>query len=298
MNPNRGKKNSIGSESESTDDIWDDTLIIRNYEESLAMVKEVVAKRLAMKTNKKIGKGVKGEPQEEVAGTSSSGTVPAAAAAVASSSQEPKRERDDEESSGVEGSTTGGGEKEAGETGAKPDYKVGDYCRATYEDDGVDYEAKIMAIGKDQDALIRFIGYNNEQTVTVDDLVPSWGRKARRKQREDAAEEAAEADSHRMEISDDEEGLTKKASKIRINYGPNFPGPHAQASASSHAAFGAGMGASFMVPPPPPMPPMLEHEDDLESENLSAMLMSWYMSGYYTGLYHGQKMSQKRARPS
>lgn len=300
MNPNRGKKNSIGSESESTDDIWDDTLIIRNYEESLAMVKEVVAKRLAMKTNKKTGQGSSSKvvKEEQLAGTSS-GTDPAVAG---TSSQEPKQ--DEEESSGVEGSTTGGGgeeKPESGEIGAKPVYKVGDYCRATYEDDGVDYEAKIMAIGKDQDALIRFIGYNNEQTVTVDDLVPSWGRKARRKQREDAAEEAAEADSHRMEISDDEEKLTAKASKIRINYGPSFGGapPHGPSS-SSHAAaaFGAGMGASFMVPPPPPMPPMLEHEDDLESENLSAMLMSWYMSGYYTGLYHGQKMSQKRARPS
>lgn len=296
MNPNRGKKNSIGSESESTDDIWDDTLIIRNYEESLAMVKEVVAKRLAMKTNKKTGQGSSSKVvKEELLAGTSSGTDPAVAG---TSSQEPKQ--DEEESSGVEGSTTGGGgeeKPETGEIGAKPVYKVGDYCRATYEDDGVDYEAKIMAIGKDQDALIRFIGYNNEQTVTVDDLVPSWGRKARRKQREDAAEEAAEADSHRMEISDDEEKLTAKASKIRINYGPNFGGAP---SSSSHAAaaFGAGMGASFMVPPPPPMPPMLEHEDDLESENLSAMLMSWYMSGYYTGLYHGQKMSQKRARPS
>lgn len=289
MNSNRGKKNSLSSESEqSTDDIWDDTLIIRKYEESLAMVKEEVAKRLAMRTNKKAAQAkavVKSEQLAE-AGPSSS-----ALPATASSSQEAKQ--DEEESSGVEGSTGGGGGEEKGavETGGKPVYKVGDYCRATYEDDGVDYEAKIMAIGKNQDALIRFIGYNNEQTATLDDLVPSWGRKSRRKQREDAAEEAAEADSHRMEISDDEEKLTKKASKIRINYGPGFP-------AQTSAAFGAGMGASFMVPPPPPMPPMLEHEDDLESENLSAMLMSWYMSGYYTGLYHGQKMSQKRARPS
>uniref|UniRef100_A0A8D8D6J3 Survival motor neuron protein n=1 Tax=Culex pipiens TaxID=7175 RepID=A0A8D8D6J3_CULPI len=291
MNSNRGKKNSLSSEGEqSNDDIWDDTLIIRKYEESLAMVKEEVAKRLAMRTNKKAAQAkaavVKSEQLAE-AGTSSS-ALPAAAF----SSQEAKQ--DEEESSGVEGSTGGGGggeEKGAVETGGKPVYKVGDYCRATYEDDGVDYEAKIMAIGKNQDTLIRFIGYNNEQTATLDDLVPSWGRKSRRKQREDAAEEAAEADSHRMEISDDEEKLTKKASKIRINYGPGFP-------AQTSAAFGAGMGASFMVPPPPPMPPMLEHEDDLESENLSAMLMSWYMSGYYTGLYHGQKMSQKRARPS
>lgn len=290
MNPNRGKKNSLSSESDH-DDIWDDTLIIRNYEESLAMVKEVVAKRLAMKTNKKSAQSKAVAKCEHLAEAGPSSAFPTAS----SSSQECKREQqDEEESSGVEGSTGGGVADEKGAVeieNNKPVYKVGDYCRATYEDDGVDYEAKIMAIGKNQDALIRFIGYNNEQTVTLDDLVPSWGRKARRKQREDAAEEATEVDSHRMEISDDEEKLTKKASKIRINYGHGFP-------SQSSTAFGAGMGASFMVPPPPPMPPMLEHEDDLESENLSAMLMSWYMSGYYTGLYHGQKMSQKRARPS
>lgn len=289
MNPNRGKPSSSGSESDqSTDDIWDDKIIIRKYDESLALVKEEVAKRLAMKTNKKtkpIKPGQQSQQQQQQ--QQPDATV----------SEEAKQLKQEEgESSGVEGSAT---EKGANETDDKPvALKVGDYCRATYED-GVDYEAKILAVTKTGDSLVRYVGYNNEQTVTIEDLIPSWGRKARRKQREDAAELAAEEDSNRMEISDDEEKLTKRASKIRINFDPNFrmPKPGMSSSAAAHG-FNAGMGASFMVPPPPPMPPMLEDEDDLESENLSAMLMSWYMSGYYTGLYHGQKMSQKRARPS
>lgn len=298
MKPARSKPSNSSSESdEHSADIWDDTLIIRNYEESLAMVKEVVAKRLAMKTNKKQPGQLKIKTEVELqqeAGTSAS-------------QQETKPSKqtqpDEGESSGVEGSTNGG-EKGASENGTKTEFKVGDYCRATYED-GVDYEAKILAVEKTSgNVLIRYVGYNNEQTVAMDDLVPSWGRKVRRKQREDAAEEAAEEDSHQMEISDDDEKLTKKASKIRINFDPNFARSPKRAGGASGAAamngFGmaAGMGASFMVPPPPPMPPMLECDDDSESENLSAMLMSWYMSGYYTGLYHGQKMSQKRARPS
>lgn len=286
MNVARSKpSNSSSSEGEqSNDDIWDDTLIIRNYDESLAMVREEVAKRLAMKTNKKIlAKSTAATSQEQQPQASTS-------------SQQIKLKTEEGESSGVENSSA---EKGACETGSKPLYHVGDYCRATY-DDGVDYEAKILAVDKSGDALIRYVGYNNEQTVAIEDLVPSWGRKARRKQREDAAELAAEEDPNRMEMSDDEVKLTNKASKIRINIDPNFRIPKAGTGSSRLASTGfhAGMGASFMVPPPPPMPPMLEDDDDLESENLSAMLMSWYMSGYYTGLYHGQKMSQKRARPS
>ncbi|XP_058453560.1 survival motor neuron protein [Malaya genurostris] len=278
MNAARNKPSSSGSESEhSIDEIWDDSLIIRKYDESLAVVKEEVAKRLAMKTNKKMAKIQNGQPEPGPSEGAKSEQV--------------------EQPAGEESSAT---EKGSSEMGNKPVFKVGDYCRATY-DDGVDYEAKIMEMSKDGETLLRYVGYNNDQTVAVENLVPSWGRKARRKQREDAAELAVEEDHQRMEISDDEDKLTKKASKIRINYSPSFRMPAAGAASAKAAAYGAelGMGASFMVPPPPPMPPMLEDDDDeLESENLSAMLMSWYMSGYYTGLYHGQKMSQKRARPS
>lgn len=280
MNAACVKPHSSGSESEhSTDEIWDDTLIIRKYDESLAMVKEEVAKRLAMKTNKKMLAAKIPSGQPDSAGNEEIGSAP----------NEPLPEE------GI-----GGAEKGTSEIDEKAVFKAGEYYRATY-DDGVDYEIKILAV-KEGEALIRYIGYNNEQTVPVENLVPSWGRKARRKQREDAAELAADEDHHQqMEISDDEEKLTKKASKIRINYSPNFRMPRAGPSAMPAGGYSGGpmdMGASFMVPPPPPMPPMLEDDDDLESENLSAMLMSWYMSGYYTGLYHGQKMSQKRARPS
>nr|XP_019540322.2 survival motor neuron protein [Aedes albopictus] len=295
MNAARSKaSNSSSSDGEhSTDDIWDDTLIIRNYDESLAMVREEVAKRLAMKTNKKmLSKAAGGMPATQ-------DPPPQPQASTSASQQQIKLKTEEGESSGVENSSA---EKGACESGSKRSYNVGDYCRATY-DDGVDYEAKILAVDKSGDALIRYVGYNNEQTVAIEDLVPSWGRKARRKQREDAAELAtAEDDTNRMEMSDDEVKLTDKASKIRINIDPSFRMPKAtgmgHSSKAASRGFHAGMGASFMVPPPPPMPPMLEDDDDLESENLSAMLMSWYMSGYYTGLYHGQKMSQKRARPS
>ncbi|EAA13589.4 AGAP004011-PA [Anopheles gambiae str. PEST] len=281
------------------EDIWDDSIIIKKYDASLALIKAEVAKRLAMNTNR--------GGLADVAGCSG---------------HKPRRQQHkDSDSTGGE-ATVGTpeheekgameiSEQEQGTANGPPAtgaFEIGDYVRATY-DDGVDYEAKIIGFGSHGDCLIRYVGYNNEQTVLLEELLPSWGRKARRQQRVEAAEaEAAAADSQ-MDISDDER-FTKQASKIKINFGPNFGRSSMDQAAGGRSRrsgmLGPSMSTAYMVPPPPPMPPMLEDADDVESENLSAMLMSWYMSGYYTGLYHGQRMSQqqqqhtqqKRARQS
>ncbi|XP_053659680.1 survival motor neuron protein [Anopheles marshallii] len=268
------------------DDIWDDSIIIKKYDASLALVKAEVAKRLAMNTNR--------NALAEAAGCSGIKTR--------------KQQKKDSDSTGGE-ATVGTPEHEEKGTmeiseheqpmfnGPRTDtFEIGDYVRATY-DDGVDYEGKIIGFGNQGDCLIRYVGYNNEQTVLLEELLPSWGRKARRQQRVEAAEaEAAAADSQ-MDISDDER-FTKQASKIKINFGPNFGrssvGPTTTGRSGRSGMLGPSMSTAYMVPPPPPMPPMLEDADDVESENLSAMLMSWYMSGYYTGLYHGQRMSQQQ----
>ncbi|XP_049288478.1 survival motor neuron protein [Anopheles funestus] len=268
------------------EDIWDDSIIIKKYDASLALIKAEVAKRLAMNTNRNA----------------------LAEAAGCSGIKNRKQQKKDSDSTGGE-ATVGTPEHEEKGTieisehdqpmtnGPRTDaFEIGDYVRATY-DDGVDYEAKIIGFGNQGDCLIRYVGYNNEQTVLLEELLPSWGRKARRQQRVDAAEaEAAAADSQ-MDISDDER-FTKQASKIKINFGPNFGrtsvGPTATGRSGRSGMLGPSMSTAYMVPPPPPMPPMLEDAEDVESENLSAMLMSWYMSGYYTGLYHGQRMSQQQ----
>uniref|UniRef100_A0A182VXL6 Tudor domain-containing protein n=1 Tax=Anopheles minimus TaxID=112268 RepID=A0A182VXL6_9DIPT len=268
------------------EDIWDDSIIIKKYDASLALIKAEVAKRLAMNTNRNA----------------------LAEAAGCSGMKNRKQQKKDSDSTGGE-ATVGTPEHEEKGTmeisehdqpmanGPRTDaFEIGDYVRATY-DDGVDYEAKIIGFGNQGDCLIRYVGYNNEQTVLLEELLPSWGRKARRQQRVEAAEaEAAAADSQ-MDISDDER-FTKQASKIKINFGPNFGrtsvGPTIPGRSGRAGMLGPSMSTAYMVPPPPPMPPMLEDADDVESENLSAMLMSWYMSGYYTGLYHGQRMSQQQ----
>lgn len=114
------------------DEIWDDSLLIQAYEESIKLQKEEVAKELAMKTNTKRRKS---------------------------------------ENSGSETSST-----------SKDEFKVGDFVRSTYED-GVDYEAEILSITESGCALIRYVGYGNEERVKLEDLIASWGLAAREEQK-------------------------------------------------------------------------------------------------------------------
>ncbi|XP_036319873.1 survival motor neuron protein [Rhagoletis pomonella] len=175
-------------------EVWDDTMLVKSYNDGVNLLNEDVAKRVARNTN------------VEPAKASVEGTM------------------------GV---------------------KEGDYVRATYEIDGCDYEAKIITVDEtNATCLVRYIGYDNEQTVNLKDLVPSWGKNARRVQIE------------RAKNSTNKYGNVKRQSlKLRESY-------------------------LSKVPPPPPMPLMLTKNIE-GSEHLSAMLMSWYMSGYYTGIYEG-----------
>lgn len=134
-------------------------------------------------------------------------------------------------------------------------YSVGDFVRATYED-GLDYEAKIVSIDAESgNCVVRFIGYDNEETVDLNDLLASWGKNVRKSQMRKAAKDV----DH----------------NLKRNLSSNLP------------------GTSVPIPMLPPLPPMLNDTSE-DSENMSAMLMSWYMSGYYTGYYQGQKEAQNK----
>ncbi|KAL5276199.1 SMN1 family protein [Megaselia abdita] len=146
-------------------------------------------------------------------------------------------------------------------------YSVGDYCRATYED-GVDYEAKIVALSEGV-ATLKYIGYGNVSEVPIEDLVPSWGKKARKLQSVNAVAEKEVVKQ------------PSKKTKSHISFSE---------ATSNMSSLPVGF-----VPPPPPLPPMLNGEDN---EHLSAMLMSWYMSGYYTGLYQGMNKGKNSSKSS
>jgi hypothetical protein len=68
---------------------------------------------------------------------------------------------------------------------ASEEYKVGDFVRNTYKDN-VDYEAEILSINENGTALIKYIGYGNEERVKVEELTGSWGVDHREQQKADA----------------------------------------------------------------------------------------------------------------
>lgn len=208
-------------QNESTDDIWDDRLLIAAYEQAIQLQSSDIAKSIANGTNKK---------------PSSSQAIPISSMSTDSEAEEMRT------------------------------FKTGDFVRATYDADNIDYEAEIKSIDEDAgNCVVRFIGYDNEQTVRLVDLVDSWGEQERQKQDVEAAE---------VEESNDESGECAYPKEIYRNHGL--------------------CTNSLPTPPMPPLPPSLQESLGEESEHFSAMLMSWYMSGYYTGLYQGHKLATQQ----
>lgn len=205
------------------DDIWDDRLLIRAYEQAIQLQNSDVAKSIAQHTNKKSGAD-QSHPTMTVA--------------------------DDVD----------------GDASSAP-LKVGDFVRATYNEDNVDYEAQIISIDEDNETcVVKFIGYDNEQTVRLVDLVNSWGAEEQQKQEIEATVDAEEP------IEDNDDSLYPREIYRNSNLLRN----------------------SLPTPPMPPMPPMLKESLGEDTEHFSAMLMSWYMSGYYTGLYQGHKIAKQQ----
>lgn len=63
---------------------------------------------------------------------------------------------------------------------------VGDSCRAVFSEDGLEYEGTILEINSTDDgkpfALIKYIGYGNEETKWLEELMESLGKAARDEQ--------------------------------------------------------------------------------------------------------------------
>ena len=79
----------------------------------------------------------------------------------------------------------------------KKDWEVGEYCRATFAEDGTEYEGKLTSIEVDSDGnkygVVCYLGFENEETQWLDDLKPSEGDAARSKQIRDATGDGADA---------------------------------------------------------------------------------------------------------
>lgn len=208
------------------EDIWDDRLLVKAYEQAIQLQSSDVAKSIAENTNKKST-----SPQSQPCNMS------------------------------VEG------EAESEQT--TKTYNLGDYVRATYDEDNIDYEACIISIDENNGTcVVKFIGYDNEQIVRLIDLVDSWGENEQQKQAMEAA--AVDAETEGSNEDCEENTFPKEIYRNHAFYQSTLP-----------------------APPIPPMPPMLKDSLGEEAEHFSAMLMSWYMSGYYTGLYQGHKLAKQ-----
>ncbi|ESO12061.1 hypothetical protein HELRODRAFT_158469 [Helobdella robusta] len=127
-----------------------------------------------------------------------------------------------------------------------PGWKVGSKCKAHYSEDGLLYDAIIVAINKNLGmCTVKYLYYNNEETKMLSDLVKIEKSKN------------SKADNSTRHNSDDNSDVSNITSASFKKLLPNCP--------------------------PPPMPDISTITN--EKDALYGMLISWYMSGYYTGYY-------------
>ena len=71
-------------------------------------------------------------------------------------------------------------EEEEEEEGAGDDYRLGDWCRAEWSEDGVVYEAEVLSVDrKKRTAEVKFVGFGNKEVKHLDDLFMSKGEERR-----------------------------------------------------------------------------------------------------------------------
>ncbi|KAK7066572.1 hypothetical protein SK128_026090 [Halocaridina rubra] len=240
------KKNELTHE-----EIWDDTILIQQYDEALARVQ------------KKLGSKATESENSEITSHSES----------ARDNKDPKK-------------------KKKKNKRKKCDWHVGDFCRARYVVDGQTYEARIVALHPERNkATVRYIGYNNEEAISLGSLLKSRGQDARVKQEELADGGQSEfsdvgSSAVESEMMSDTDGERSSKRQQLPKMPPSFP--HMMPPPS----FGMP-GAQFNPPPhlpdlpPPPALAMDMSDNPQTSEALHTMLMSWYMTGYHTGYYQG-----------
>merc|ERR1712126_655030 len=74
-------------------------------------------------------------------------------------------------------------EDEEEEEGAGDDYRLGDWCRAEWTEDGLVYEAEVLSVDRRQrTAEVKFVGFGNKEVKNLDDLFMSKGEERRMEQ--------------------------------------------------------------------------------------------------------------------
>ncbi|RVE44795.1 hypothetical protein evm_010547 [Chilo suppressalis] len=259
-------------DEEGDEDIWDDRKLNDAYDKALRIANAEVAKRVAMSTN----------------------------------TQHKNKEGNNENKKEKVLNKTKSNKK-----CVNTQWKAGMPCRAMYEVDGQEYEAFVLRIINENECVVRFLGYENSEIVSISSLKQSLGKEERNRQIElaldDKTDEAYTSQSpntEKMDYSDRalSPGSTeksfirnKKATKKKKNVNSStlngFDLPGMPFPMPNMAALRNQLGSSETPLAPPPLLGM-----DGEDQALSSMLLSWYMSGYYTGLYQGMKRAKQGRR--
>uniref|UniRef100_A0A1L8DHA3 Putative mrna splicing protein smn survival motor neuron n=1 Tax=Nyssomyia neivai TaxID=330878 RepID=A0A1L8DHA3_9DIPT len=155
-------------------------------------------------------------------------------------------------------------------------FKVGDFVRAVYRDDGKEYEAVVVSTsGGTGKCLIKFIGYENEQYVPVTDLKDSLGAEARMEQIEAALGTPCATEDDDVQSVESEEPVAstsmKNPEEVVVGHIGSLP------PLSFH----------------PPLPAFANDQTE-EGKHLADMLIAWYTSGYYAGLYDAHKTQRHK----
>ncbi|CAK1542347.1 unnamed protein product [Leptosia nina] len=187
----------------------------------------------------------------------------------------------------------------------KTAWKVGMPCRAVYDEDGLEYEAYIVSIIKQNECIVQFLGYNNLQVVELSSLLPSLEPEGHKtfeikSDQDDGGFESQSLHSDEPDLNKPNTALldtrrdshknnkkTGKNKKVKQQSFNDFTLPDIPMPDMS-----AIRNLGLMEMPLPPPPPQLGAVQN-EQQAVSSMLLSWYMSGYYTGLYQGMKRAKE-----
>lgn len=191
-------------------------------------------------------------------------------------------------------------------------WKVGDYCQAVYAEDGQLYEATIVSITNDN-CLVKYIGYLNEETHKLVDLKESDGEDSRTNQIKRCQEERMVHLDKEEDNLEELDNLTDAFDQLtylyHLNKSDNLMNNSKQqanvdsvkpcaTSSSLHSRLVSHLQSNqnanqILIPPPPANLPNLVNSN--ENELLTTTLISWYMSGYHTGYYQATRDLQKNS---
>ncbi|XP_042230098.1 survival motor neuron protein 1-like isoform X1 [Homarus americanus] len=255
------------TENLTHEEIWDDSLLIQQYDEAMAQVRRKL--------------------QHKISATNTTESEQSERMVTGGENLSERKEK----SGNIQK------KKKKKKNKRKSDWHTGDPCRSRFTEDGIWYEGTIIALDANTGkCTVRYVGYNNEEEVAIHALIKSKGKAARQMQMELADDGQSEqsdmcssvVESDFQSDADERTGKRQKA-QSQFQYGrmppPNYPS-----------------GGNFTPPPhlpqlpPPPALTMDLSGDPQTSEALHTMLMSWYMTGYHTGYYQGLRQTQSRRR--